>query len=166
MSSNLTSGDKAILVSLEKNKWLEKPQRIVSFKGDINSLKTDYKNGKRIVPKEKEFDATTEITSLQCDPFANNVYYTETHSRSVYRLTHYTADLDHVNSSIELIHQGMSDTAHSIALDWVNDNLYWADHQFGWIAVQPLGSSDPTMYKVLIQERTFPMSLAVDPLHG
>ena len=81
-------------------------------------------------------------------------------------MDHFTPTMDHENSTTQVVHQGMSDTAHSIALDWVNDNLYWADHQFGWIAVQPLGSTDPTMYKVLIHERTFPLALAVDPLHG
>ncbi|XP_033760726.1 low-density lipoprotein receptor-related protein 6-like [Pecten maximus] len=72
------------------------------------------------------------------------------------------------SGNIENVHCGISSSAFtSIAYDWVSENMYWTDGLFNWIAVQPVNTTDRSMYRVIIQDDIEkPSALAVDSTAG
>ncbi|XP_064609238.1 low-density lipoprotein receptor-related protein 6-like [Liolophura sinensis] len=70
------------------------------------------------------------------------------------------------DNSYRTIHIGVGDSL-QMTVDWSNENLYWVDGFFGWIAMKSLDRSDQFDYKVLVERDVdFPLAIAVDPKRG
>ncbi|XP_033760682.1 low-density lipoprotein receptor-related protein 4-like [Pecten maximus] len=72
-----------------------------------------------------------------------------------------SGNIDNVNCGIS------SSVFTSIAYDWVSGNMYWTDGFFNWIAVQPVDTTDRSMYRVIIQDDIeTPRAMALDSQAG
>ncbi|XP_069121299.1 low-density lipoprotein receptor-related protein 6-like [Argopecten irradians] len=95
------------------------------------------------------------ITSMDVNVADGSIYFYDYTSQCIYRFH---------QGSTNSIHCGISRSYFtSIAYDWVSGNIYWTDSFFNWIAVQPVHTTDSSMYKVIVQDDVEkPSALAVD----
>ena len=67
----------------------------------------------------------------------------------------------------ETIYSGTSSMAEGLAVDWMSNNVYWADSLYNWIVVAPLNSQDESVHKVVVRTGLLnPHSIAVHPQRG
>lgn len=123
-------------------------------------------------PTSHTIHFATEVTGITNDPFNGTVYYSEMDTRSIYRIDGFDIKFENPNITFTKIYEGISESATSIAFDWITKTMYWSDHHFGSISMRPayLSSKDPdtfnSMYRIIVSSLSFPLGLAVDPTKG
>ncbi|KAK2147401.1 hypothetical protein LSH36_555g03023 [Paralvinella palmiformis] len=64
------------------------------------------------------------------------------------------------------IFDGISNGVHSLALDWLTNNIYWTDSLYNWIVMAP-AVPDTTLFRIVINtDLDHPMGLVVHPFRG
>ncbi|XP_033732357.1 low-density lipoprotein receptor-related protein 6-like [Pecten maximus] len=144
--------DSAILVSVDKDTF--NYGGIYFYMGDGSSVtKTSPYNFTRVRLTD------IEINSMDANVADGSIYIFDFTSRCIYGFR---------SGIIANIHCGISSSVFtSIAYDWVSENIYWTDGFFNWIAVQPVDTTDRSMYRVIIQDDIEkPRALAMDSKAG
>ncbi|OWF37417.1 Low-density lipoprotein receptor-related protein 4 [Mizuhopecten yessoensis] len=103
--------------------------------------------------------SNVKIRSMDVNTADGSVYFFDITYRCIYRLH---------SSKVDNVHCGVSSSVYSsIAYDWIGGNIYWSDGFFNWIAVQPVSTTDKSMYRVIIQDDIEkPRAVAVDSKAG
>ncbi|XP_033732496.1 low-density lipoprotein receptor-related protein 5-like isoform X2 [Pecten maximus] len=138
---------------------------LVSFEGTSLSGIYIYEGDSASVTKTSPYNFTSfgssnvQIRSMDVNVANGSIYFFERISRCIYRLH---------SGNVQNVHCGISSSLFtSIAYDWVSGNMYWTDGFFNWIAVQPAGATDKSMFRVIIQDDIEnPSALAVDAVAG
>ena len=56
---------------------------------------------------------------------------------------------------------------HTLAVDWVTNNVYFTEGSHGWVAVQSANAGQENRYKILFSKDLYnPRGIAVDPVEG
>nr|XP_022325254.1 low-density lipoprotein receptor-related protein 4-like [Crassostrea virginica] len=136
---------------------------LTTLPGSIDAFKTAS-----IFPvRNFNFHQTTEIVSIATDANDRKIYLLDGNTRSLYKMNNFNVWLNDSSQSITLLHEGISKTSTKLAYDWLTKNIYWTDEYYNWIAVQSTNDSDPSMFRVLIENGlSKPLAIAVDPLVG
>ena len=70
------------------------------------------------------------------------------------------------SSSPFTIFDGISSGVNSLAVDWLTNNIYWADSLYNWIVMSP-AVSDTRLFRIIVNtELDHPMGLVVHPFRG
>ncbi|XP_062608198.1 low-density lipoprotein receptor-related protein 4-like [Saccostrea cucullata] len=162
---NCQDEDRGLVVSLLPDHISE----IVTFPGKVDSFvspkeTTDDKNGNKFL----YFFGRTDVLSMACDPWNHSIYVLDGLTQSLYKMNNFNIWMNDTRRNVILMHQGVSHSASSqIAFDWLSRNIYWTDDHYNWIGVQPVDTTDKTMYKIIMHDGLWsPLSLAVDPIKG
>ncbi|XP_052719172.1 low-density lipoprotein receptor-related protein 4-like [Crassostrea angulata] len=136
---------------------------LTTLPGSIDAFKTAS-----IFPvRNFNFHETTEIISIATDANDRKIYLLDGNTRSLYKMNNFNVWLNDSSQSITLLHEGISKTSTKLAYDWLTKNIYWTDEYYNWIAVQSTNDSDPSMFRVLVENGlSKPLAIAVDPLVG
>ncbi|OWF37416.1 Low-density lipoprotein receptor-related protein 4 [Mizuhopecten yessoensis] len=145
-------GDPSILVSVDQG--LFTPSGIYVYKGDSISIR-----GSSAVNVTQTTLSNVKIRSMDVNTADGSVYFFDITSRCIYRLH---------SRKVDNVHCGVSSSVFSsIAYDWIGGNIYWTDGFFNWIAVQPVSTTDKSMYRVIIQDDIEkPRAVAIDSKAG
>jgi hypothetical protein len=64
------------------------------------------------------------------------------------------------------IFDGISSGVNSLAVDWLTNNIYWADSLYNWIVMSP-AVSDTSLFRIVVNtDLDQPMGLVVHPFRG
>lgn len=153
--------DKGLIISQLPN--LYSSGSLTTLPGSIDAFKTAS-----IFPvRNFNFHETTEIVSIATDANDRKIYLLDGNTRSLYKMNNFNVWLNDSSQSITLLHEGISKTSTKLAYDWLTKNIYWTDEYYNWIAVQSTNDSDPSMFRVLVEnDLSKPLAIAVDPLVG
>ncbi|KAL3871005.1 hypothetical protein ACJMK2_039030, partial [Sinanodonta woodiana] len=106
------------------------------------------------------------LVSVDGDYALQQAYVYDFYSSTIYMDSNFSISLSR-NNKWTPIHRGLSKDYVKLAVDWVNHNIYWADPQYKWIAVQSLVGKDTSMFRVLIDVNLeAPHALTLDPLEA
>ena len=159
-----TDLDQGLVVSLLPDSFSLNSGELVTFPGRVDNF--DQKDN--IDMRYYYFFENTDVLSMACDPEDNTIYLMDGYTQSLYKIDHFNVWLNDSRRQVSLLHQGISYTSSvQIAYDWLSRTIYWTDELYNWIAVQPVDTTDKTMYKVILHENMKkPSAIAVDPIKG
>ncbi|KAL8579462.1 hypothetical protein ACOMHN_026827 [Nucella lapillus] len=129
-----------------------------AHKGTIHSIAMDTVAGADDV--REPITNLVRPVAVAVDPRNNHVYYSDVNTRHIGRYNPQTGETTVLHPG------GVGGTmCEGLAVDWVGNNLYWADNTFNCIFVASLANLT-LAHKLLCNNLSHPKSIALDPLSG
>ncbi|WAQ97934.1 LRP6-like protein [Mya arenaria] len=130
---------------------------------NLTIMDVNVTGGSLSIIQSESFLKPQILTDIAIDPISGTLFGFDFRYGNILQYPGFGRSGASVTGSV--VHKGLTrNTLVKIAVDWVSQNIYWVDPGFRWIGIQSV--SNQTKHTIILHDGfTYPVSLAVDPIH-